>query len=42
MQEYARLLRLDTGMFKELVGDLSSLENAGTSYAVDTAEKGES
>ena len=30
MQEYVRLLRLDTGMFNELVGDLSSLENVGT------------
>lgn len=40
--EYVRLLRLDTSMFKELVGDLPFLDNAGASYGVDTAEKGTS
>ena len=40
MQEYVRILRLDTGMFNELVGDLSSLENVGTSYAVDICREG--
>lgn len=29
-------------MFKELVGDLPSIEYAGASYEVDTSEKGTS
>jgi hypothetical protein len=36
-QEYVRLLRLDTSIFEELVGDLPSLENTGVSSEVDTS-----
>jgi len=37
--EYDRLLRLDTSMFEELVGDLRSLKDARVSSEVNTSEK---
>lgn len=37
--EYVRVLKLDTSMFEELVGDLPPVENTGVSSEVDTSGK---